>query len=280
MTPPHRERVVVVGLGVMGGSLARALRALPDGPVVVGTARDPDDLARAERAGVLDEGIHESERAVAGGDIVVYATPLRATLALLEAHRPLWREGAVITDTVGLKVPLQEAAGRLGIADRFVGAHPMTGTEGRGFSGSREGLYADARVWIVPGDAGPEAVRRVEALWSSVGGRPLTISAEDHDRAMAWCSHLPQLLSNALAGALDVAGYAPAALGSGGRDMVRLASSPPELWGEVLAASGGSAAEGARSVARALEALAGMLEAGDVDGVVRFMARTRSWKED
>jgi prephenate dehydrogenase len=275
-----RQRVVIVGMGVMGGSLARALRALPDPPLVVGTARDPDDLALARQAGAVDEVVHEAERAVADADLVVYATPLRATLALLEAHREHWPEGAVVTDTVSLKVPVMEAVERLGFGRRFVGSHPLVGTEGRGFSGSRDRLYAGARVWMVPGDADPEVTRVVEGLWARVGARPLSTDAVEHDRAMAWCSHLPQLLSNALAGALDVAGYAPGALGSGGRDMVRLAASPPELWGELLAASGGAAAEGVRSVARGLEVLAGMLEAGDVDGVVRFMERTRCWKEE
>lgn len=280
MEQVERERVVIVGMGVMGGSLARALRALPAPPLVVGTARDPDDLARALQVGAVDEVVHQAERAVEGADLVVYATPLRATLALLEAHRERWPEGAVITDTVSLKVPVMEAVERLGVGHRFVGGHPLVGTEGRGFAGSREELYDGARVWLVPGSAAPEAIRKVEGLWAGVGARPLSTGAVEHDRAMAWCSHLPQLLSNALAGALDVAGYTPEALGSGGRDMVRLAGSPPEMWGELLAASGGSAAEGVRSVARGLEVLAGMLEAGDVDGVVHFMHRTRRWKEE
>lgn len=274
------ERVVIVGMGVMGGSLARALSGLEDGPRVVGTARDPDDLSRALAAGAVHEVIHEADRAVEEGDLVVYATPLRATLALLERHRERWRDGAVITDTVSLKVPVLEAVQRLGVAHRFVGSHPMVGTEGRGFDGSRSGLYHEARVWLVPGGDDPAPLRRVEALWRQVGARPLSTDAEGHDRAMAWCSHLPQLLSNALAGALDVAGFGPGALGSGGTDMVRLASSPTDLWGEVLAASGGAAAEGIRSVGRGLETLAAMLEAGDIDGIVRFMERTRRWKEE
>lgn len=273
------SRVAIVGLGVMGGSLARALRELPDPPVVVGTARDPGDVERAAAAGVLDEAVHDAARAVEGADLVVYCTPLRATLSLLEAHRDLWAPEATVTDVVGLKAPVLEAVGRLGIGERFVGGHPMAGTEGSGFGGGRADLFRDARVWIVPGEADPARVSRVEALWRSVGARPLTTEAGVHDAAMAWCSHLPQLLSNALAGALDAAGYSPEALGRGGRDMVRLVGSPPLLWGELLAASDGACAGGLRSVARGLQALAGMLEAGDVDGVVRFMERTRQWKE-
>lgn len=272
-------RVTIVGLGVIGGSLARALRDLQDGPWVVGTARDPGDVARAEAAGVLDEVIHDAARAVEGSDVVVYATPLQATLSLLEAHRDRWADDAVVTDVVGLKTPVMDHVSRLGLSPRFVGGHPVAGTEGQGFEGGRAGLFRDARVWLVPGGATPARVARVEGLWRQVGARPLRTDAATHDHAMVWCSQTPQLLANALAGALDVAEFTPAALGPGGRDMVRLASSPPALWGELLAHSGPAAAGAVRSVARGLDALANLLEAGDIDGVVRFMDRTRTWKE-
>jgi prephenate dehydrogenase len=273
------RRVTIVGLGVIGGSLARALRQAPERPWVVGTARDPGDVARAEAAGVLDEVIHDAARAVEGADLVVYATPLQATLSLLEAHRERWGDDAVITDVVGLKKPVMEHVSHLGLASRFVGGHPVAGTEGQGFEGGRDGLFQDARVWLVPGEASPVQVARVEALWRQVGARPMRTDAATHDHAMVWCSQTPQLLANALAGALDVAEFTPAALGPGGRDMVRLAGSPPALWGEILAHSGAEAAGAVRSVGRALDALANLLEAGDIDGVVRFMDRTRTWKE-
>lgn len=276
---PGGVRVTIVGLGVIGGSLARALRVAPGRPWVVGTARDPGDVARAESAGVLDEAVHDAARAVEGADLVVYATPLQATLSLLEAHRERWSDEAVITDVVGLKVPVMERVSHLGLGPRFVGGHPVAGTEGQGFQGGRDGLFQGARVWLVPGEAPPAKVARVEALWKQVGARPLVTDAATHDRAMVWCSQTPQLLANALAGALDVADFTPAALGPGGRDMVRLAGSPPALWGEILAQSGPEAALALRSVGRGLEALAALLEAGDIDGVVRFMDRTRTWKE-
>lgn len=278
-TGEGRMRVTIVGLGVIGGSLARALRSDPEGPWVVGTARDPGDVARAEAAGALDEVVHDAARAVEESDLVVYATPLQATLALLEAHRDRWADDAVVTDVVGLKMPVMDHVSRLGLSARFVGGHPVAGTEGQGFDGGRDGLFQDARVWLVPGGAAQDRVARVEALWRMVGARPLRTDAATHDHAMVWCSQTPQLLANALAGALDVAEFTPAALGPGGRDMVRLAGSPPALWGELLAHSGPAAAGAVRSVARGLDALAHLLEAGDIDGVVRFMDRTRTWKE-
>src|SRR5690606_7158729 len=148
------------------------------------TARDPGDVGRAEHAGVLHEAVHDAARAVEDADLVIYATPLRATVALLDLHRERWAPGAVVTDAAGLKTPVMEAGARLDMGSRFVGSHPMAGTEEQGFSGSRDGLFADARVWIVPGAATEEAIQRVESLWRSAGGRPLRTDAATHDRAM------------------------------------------------------------------------------------------------
>jgi len=272
--------VTIVGLGAMGGSLARALRALPSPPVVIGTSRDPGDVTRAEAAGVIDRAVHEGVRAVEEGEVVVYATPLRATLSLLEAHRERWAPGAVITDLCGVKRPLHEAARRLGIEDRYVGANAMAEGTGEGFAASADGLFDGVRVWVTPGGAPQEAVRRVEAIWAAIGARPLRTDPAAHDRAMAWCRHAPHLLANALSGALDVAGFTPGAMGTLGAGMIEAAGAPPERLAELLALGGGEETSAAlRSVGRGLEALAALLEAGDVDGVVRFMGRTREWKE-
>jgi len=276
--PDFPATVGIVGLGVMGGSLARALKARPDPPRIRAAARDPDDLRRAEREGVVDEVCHRIASAVEGCDLVVYATPLRATLELLRTHREVWSPGTAVTDVVSLKGPVMEAVEALGIGERFVGGHPMVGSERSGFQGARRELYDGGRVWLVRGTAGARVAGRVEVFWRGVGADPAWIQAGDHDLGMAWCSHLPQLLSNALAGALDVAGFPPAALGPGGRDMVRLAGSSPAIWRELLEVSAPTVGPALRSVSRGVEVLAGLLEAGDLDGVIRFMERTRAWR--
>jgi prephenate dehydrogenase len=272
--------VAVVGLGLMGGSLCRALKETAPGGEVFGIDADPTQGDRAVEAGVVNEFSTHGEELLPRADVVVYATPLGATLALFEEHRGLWAAGTLVTDLVGLKAPLVRAAAARGFGDRFVGAHPICGGEGSGFALSRGDLFRGARVWLCAGEEAQAGVRdRAASFWASVGGEPSWIDARSHDEMMAWVSHLPQLVSNALAGALDASGRRPDELGPGGRDMTRLAGSSPEVWRDLLEASAPVTGTGLTSIARALNVLADLLARRDMDRVVEFMERTRRWRE-
>jgi prephenate dehydrogenase len=277
--------VVVIGLGLMGGSLARALKELDRAPDVLGI--DPDEDARrlATEAGAVDLAASSATGAdvrekVRAADVVVYATPLRATLSLLREHGTLLGEETLVTDLVGLKEPVLKAAESAGLGARFVGGHPVCGGESSGFAASRADLFRGATVWLCPGKgAPPERVGRAEAFWGSVGGDVRSIDAGEHDRAMAWVSHLPQLVANALAGALDAQGFRPDQLGPGGRDMTRLAGSNPRLWKDLLEASAPVTGVGLTSIAQALNVVADLLARRDMDRIAEFMERTRTWRE-
>jgi prephenate dehydrogenase len=271
--------VMVVGLGLMGGSLARALKALPEPPEVLGVDPDPVQGSLALEAGAVDRFDPEGIGFLGEADLVVYAAPLGETLRLLREHRGLSREDALITDVVSLKAPLLELAAREGFGDRFVGAHPLCGGEGSGFGASRDGLFREARVFLCRGE-GPsgEAAARVEPFWQALGARTEWIDAGEHDRRMAWVSHLPQLVANALAGALDAAGWHPDELGPGGRDMTRLAGSSPAVWKDLLTTSAPLTGAGLTSVSRALNVLADLLARRDMGRVAEFMERTREWR--
>lgn len=276
--PPGAGTVAIVGLGLMGGSLARALKALPEPPRVLAVETDPVQAALALDAGVVDRFEPSGPGLLSDADVVVYAVPLGVTLRLLAEHREAWAERALITDLAGMKAPVVELAVRQGFGDRFVGAHPFCGAEGSGFRAGREGLYAGATVFLACDDAvPPESRRRAEAFWTAVGGRPRWVDPVEHDRRMAWVSHLPQLVASALAGALDAAGWGPADLGPGGRDMTRLADASPEVWKPLLEASAGPTGAGLTSVSRALNALADLLARRDLDHIADFLARTREW---
>lgn len=276
--PPRFERVGIVGLGLLGGSLARALKTLPDPPLIRAFSLHEQDLRIARRAGAVDEVTAEAAEAAADQDLVVYAAPLEATLGLLSAHADVWAPGTVVTDVVSLKQPLLERVRRLGAAGRYVGAHPMAGGEGSGFEASRPGLFRDAVVWLVRGDADSAAAEAVAALWSALDARPRWTEAERHDRRMVWVSHLPQVVANALASVLSEEEFASHELGPGGRDMTRLAASSPEMWQDLLAASGPELAPALRAVARELEEIARWVGDGDVESVTDLMGRTRRWR--
>ena len=270
--------VGIVGLGLMGGSLARALRELPERPSVVAWSRESDEVEAAREDGVVDVVAVDPIEVAGSAALLVYATPLQATVELIERHRSVWQVGTVVTDVASLKSPVVEAARRAGMADRFVGGHPMTGAAESGYGSSRPDLYQRARVWLVD-DTGNESTRAaVEHLWKTLGAHPSWIGSTEHDERMVWASHLPQLMANALASVLEQKEISPADLGPGGRAMTRLSASSPEIWLDLLGSSGRRAAEAVASVARTLESLAASLERGRFDHIEDLMRATRAWQ--
>lgn len=270
--------VAVVGLGLMGGSLCRALKSGASSPHIIGMDVSPVVGAKAMEAGAIDRYEPDSRRALEEVDVVVYAAPLGATLSLIGEQADCWKDEALLTDTVSLKKPVLNAAAVAGLAHRFVGAHPICGGEGSGFDAGTAELFEGATVWLSVGDEVSEQARaRAEAFWTVVGGVPRWVEAAEHDRRMAWVSHLPQLVANALAGALDAAGCERDELGPGGRDMTRLARSSPEIWRDLLEASAPVTGTGLTSVSNALNVLADLLARRELDRIAEFMERTRRW---
>lgn len=278
MDDPFRE-VAVVGLGLVGGSLARALRALPSPPAVVASSLDEEDLDRARSEGAATRTSVESRDIVTDCDIVIYATPLHVTLEMLEEHRDLWPGGATVMDVASLKAPVTARMEELGVLDRYVGAHPMAGGHASGFGASTGVLFRDERVWLVAPAAPAERRRRVEGLWSAVGARPEWTEPGDHDRRMARVSHAPQLVATALALVLDEEGVGPDDLGTGGRDVLRLAGSSPEMWRSIFAEAGEASREVLGRLGDRIDELTQRLADGDAEGLEALLRRGRDWWE-
>jgi prephenate dehydrogenase len=275
-TPPFAS-VAIIGLGLMGGSLARALRRAPNPPRIVGFSPDPAEVDEALRSGVLDAAVDDAESAAAAGELVVYAAPLSAILDLQTRHHSVWLPGAVASDLSSLKVPVASQARALGIEARWVGAHPMVGGERSGFAASRDALFREAAVWLSSAGAPAAVCARVERFWAALGARPAWIDASAHDARMVHASHLPQVVANLLARHLENHGVARAELGPGGRDMTRLAASSPRVWRDLLEHSAPDLAIALRELGAELEALVELLDARDVGPVAELMRRTRSW---
>ncbi len=272
------DTIVVVGLGRVGGSVARALRALPDAPRVLGVDPDPIQGEQARQAGVVEFVDLSGEVAIPEGSLVLYATPLATTLRLLKEHRDLWHPDAWVSDVGTLQAPIHRRMTALGMEGRYVGAQPMIRGDGTGFGASGDGVLAGARVWLTASDAVSPAFRlRAEALWSSLGAEPEWIDPEEHDRQMAWVSLLPRLVSHALAGALDAAGYPRSALGPEAQQMVHLSTLDPEGEGALFEASAPALGTGLTSISRALNILADLLARREMGRIQEFTERTRRW---
>jgi prephenate dehydrogenase len=232
-----RGTIAIHGLGLIGGSLGLALRALPDAPRVVGFDADPATAGAALEGGAVEALLPTAEAAVPGLVLAVTAVPPRAATALVPKLLASLPEGALLTDLSSVMLPVLRAAGATA-SGRFVGSHPLRGSEQGGFRAARRDLYEGAPV-LVGGpleDGSPAG--RVAAVWRSIGAVPAPMAPTLHDALVALTSHLPQVVSTALVRTLRRTGNMTALLsqgaGPGLRDMSRLAASPADLWFDIL----------------------------------------------
>jgi prephenate dehydrogenase len=268
-----------MGLGLLGGSLARDLKDRPNPPLIRAHSLDAGELAAALAGGVIDEIPLTPEAFFHGLELVLYCAPLGATLRLLEEHRKFMEPGTLISDVVSLKAPVLERVKALGLESSFVGSHPMAGGEGSGFSSSRAGMFREARVWIVSDGASESLQTRTMRFWESLGARAQRVDALEHDALMAWTSHLPQVTATALGTVLAERGLSRTELGPGGRDMTRLAGSSSNMWKDILAHAPPALPEALRALEKALAEMRERIERGQIRDVEDQMIRTRSWFE-
>ncbi|HEY5491455.1 MAG TPA: prephenate dehydrogenase/arogenate dehydrogenase family protein [Gemmatimonadaceae bacterium] len=268
----------VLGLGLMGGSLARDLAA--GGATVWGYDADASTLRRARRASVIAEIIGDDLARLSGARTVVLAVPVDVAPALLERARPHLDGATLITDVGSTKRRIVAQARALGLAHSFVGSHPMAGDHRAGWSASRRGLFSGARVDLCGDASVPPAVwRRARALWRGVGARPVVRDASTHDAEVAFTSHLPQLLSLALSGTLAARGIAHQRLGAGGRDMTRLAGSDAGMWSAILDDNAAAALDALDACQATLGALRAAVELHDREAVHGVFGVAHRWME-
>ena len=267
--PLEIRNVFVLGLGLIGGSLARDLAAR--GVRVSGVDIDTATLNAARAEGIVGDLDGPM-------DVIVVAAPVFAARGLLPKVAELGADARLITDAGSTKASIVRAAEALGIGERFVGSHPLAGDHRSGWDASRTGLFAGAPVYLCPtSSTGDEAMRLASALWMSVGARPRVMDAGLHDVRLAWTSHLPQVVSTALALTLAQTSSAPADLGPGGRDVTRLAGSSPEMWADILLDN----ADALDSALAMLQAQLGGIHKAVADGnrarLVRLLSDAQKW---
>ncbi len=233
------KQLTIIGAGLIGGSLARALREAGVVGEIVGAGRDRAHLQRAQALGVITRYTTDLAAAVQGADMVFLAVPVGAMEVVLRAIAPQLPADAVLTDAGSTKVSVIAAAQRVfgALPAGFVPGHPIAGTENSGVEASFAGLYRGRRVILTPTTASSaEAVERVRALWLATGAEVTEMDAEHHDRVLAATSHLPHLLAFGLVDTLAKMGdkqeiFAYAA--GGFRDFTRIASSDPRMWRDI-----------------------------------------------
>ncbi len=259
----------IVGLGLVGGSLAKALRRARPGTRLI--AVEPQAAARrlARRQGLVELVLPRPTAALAQCRLVVLAMPISALEPVLGALRPHLAEDVLLTDTLAVKAPVRAAVARHLPGVAFVGAHPMAGGEHGGLEHSRAELF-DGKPVVVSGP--PRLAREVAALWRAAGAEPVRLDADTHDRVVALTSHLPYLAALAL---VSLAARRPRrhVAGRGFFDATRRADFAPEVMAASVARNP-HAATAARALAAELRRLAGLLESGP-ETFVRHAAQVR-----
>ena len=261
------QELAIVGVGLLGGSVAKAARAGGLARRIVGVGRDVARLQPAVDDGSLDAATIELETGVREADFILLAAPVLAIEGLLER---MWRaapDGTVITDVGSTKRNIVRAAERLAARRplAFVGSHPLAGSEQSGYGVARADLFRGATVVVTPTE-GTElgALKRVTEFWEALGARVSSLDPETHDRTVAAISHLPHLIACAL---VDGAGRVePAALelaARGFRDTTRIAAGDPALWTAILLQNRAAILDALTSFEGALGQFREALERGD-----------------
>lgn len=269
-------KLALVGVGLIGGSLAAALRSAGEVDDVVGFDLDPEALRKGLAAGILDRAATSLGEAVSTADLVVLAVPVGAMRAAFAAIAGQLPPGALVTDVGSTKVSvIADAQATLGGAfRRFVPAHPIAGGERPGVEHADPRLFQNRLAITTPvTDTDPVALASVERVWRSVGARLERLAPEVHDRIFAAVSHLPHVLAFALVEMIALSPDADAKFahaGAGFRDFTRIAASSPQMWRDVCLANRVALTDALDSYRGRLEELQRAIESGDAVALERL----------
>jgi len=279
------ERVAVIGVGLIGGSFALALKAARASGHVVGVGREPGNLALALERGIVDSIATDAGEAAAAAELVLLAAPVAQCASLFAAIAPKLRPHAVITDAGSTKRDVIAAARAVLGAHlpRYVPAHPIAGAEHSGAAAAQADLFRGKRVVLTPvAETSPDALARVEQVWQACGARLFRMTPETHDEVFAAVSHLPHFLAYALVD--EIAGRSNSAqlfgyAAGGFRDFTRIASSHPEMWRDVCIANRDALLAEIDRYGERLAALREHLEHGNGAALERAFAEARAARE-
>jgi prephenate dehydrogenase len=275
------QRVAVIGVGLIGGSLALALKQAKVCAHVAGVGRDPANLKRALERGVIDSMGSDAASVAEDADLVVVTTPVAQFPKIFSQIAKKLKPGALITDGGSTKRDVVEAA-RKALKDKigqFVPAHPIAGGEKSGAAAASAELFRGRRVVLTPlPENSEDAVEKIHRAWSSCGARTVRMTPEEHDAVLAAVSHLPHVLAFALVH--DVAGRENAAelfsFAAGGfRDFTRIASSHPEMWRDICVANADRLSAELAAFSRKLVEIRKLVDGGNAAALEKLFAEAR-----
>lgn len=282
---PLIRRLAVIGVGLIGGSLARILRERGEVGEIVGIGRGEANLRKAVELGVIDRYEQDPVAGVAGADMVFLATPVRTIAGLVARIAPALSLGCIVTDGGSVKEEIVvECEPLMPAGTFFIGGHPIAGTEHSGVEASFSTLYRGKRCIITPTErTDPEALRKVSRMWDIAGSEVVLMDVEKHDRVLAAISHLPHMVAYALVNAVGgydryeerILNYSA----GGFRDFTRIASSDPVMWRDIAVMNRESILEMMDFFGIYLAQLREMIAHGDGQKLEEFFARSKQQRD-
>ena len=272
-----KRRVSIFGPGLIGGSIALTLRGRCPGTVISIWGRNAGLLEEITRRGLADTVHTNAEEAVQGADLSIFCTPVGIMPGLAVTIAPHLSEHAIVTDAGSVKAGVVEKLTSI-LGDRFLGGHPMAGSERSGLAAARADLFEGAPCILTPLPTTPAwTLETVSLFWSSLGSQVTAMSPEAHDRLVARLSHLPHAIAFALVNLVASSLPPASSLLAGGsfRDGTRVAASDPALWTGILSENRVEVIEAIREMSDLLQTLAGNLEAQEKDSVLDFLSQAK-----
>ena len=273
------NKIVIFGVGLIGGSVALALKKSGAAPKIVGVGRNLENLQTAIKLGVIDEAESNVAKAVADADMVLIATPVAQTPKILEAITPHLGTHTVITDAGSTKSDIQEYVNNASkqannpqqFLSQFVGGHPIAGAEKSGVTAAQADLFVGKNVVLTPNEnTSAEAIKAVREMWLLTGANVSEMTAQAHDQIFAAVSHLPHLLAFALVNDLASRPNAKQLFdfaASGFRDFTRIAGSSPEMWRDISLANKNALLDELQAYQAEISALQQLLKNEDSQGL-------------
>jgi prephenate dehydrogenase len=274
------DTLVIVGVGLIGGSVGLAARERRTARRIIGVGRSAESLAAATRAGCIDEGSTDLVNAVANADMVLVCSPVDRIVDHIGAAACACRPDTILTDAGSTKDTIVRALdGILPPGVQFVGGHPLAGSEKRGPEHARADLFADRLVILTPTPRTDAlAVEKVEAFWKSLGGRILRLTPQDHDDALAITSHLPHLTAAAIANTLPE--HLRSLTSTGFRDTTRVAAGDPDLWAAIFSQNRGAVLAALGRLEQRLTDYRHAIEHDDMTTLRKLLVEAKAVRDD
>ncbi len=264
------KRVAIIGVGLIGGSFALALKKYGFTGKIAGTGRKKGNLARAKERGLIDEYSTSASETVSDADLIVLSTPVGQFQHIFKTIRKNIKAGAIVTDVGSVKtetIKILEPLMPPGVS--FVGSHPIAGKESSGIDNASPDLFKGARCIITPApNTDKNSLKKILALWTALGSETSLMSPEQHDWIFAATSHLPHVIAYALINAiLDLNQNTLPHSGQSLRDMTRIALSPPELWRDICLYNKENILKSLDQFLSSIVHLKGLIEKSDAEGI-------------